>query len=97
MAGDTGAFDRDRNKSKYIIQTGEKVKINLREMTKAAIERIVAQGRVENEEEQILSGLKLGHSLPVIGGIELNKEPQREPVELGSTSCLLPRKRLCLC
>jgi len=29
----------------------------------------------------ILVGLKLGHALPVIGGIDLNKEPQREPVE----------------
>ena len=32
-------------------------------------------------EDWILVGLKLGHSLPVIGGIDLNKEPQREPVE----------------
>ncbi|MBI2830461.1 MAG: type II toxin-antitoxin system HicB family antitoxin [Chloroflexi bacterium] len=32
-------------------------------------------------EDWILIGLKLGHPLPVIGGIDLNKEPQREPVE----------------
>lgn len=32
-------------------------------------------------EDWILVGLKLGHTLPVIGGIDLNKEPQREPVE----------------
>ena len=32
-------------------------------------------------EEWVLLGLKLGHSLPVIAGIDLNQEPQREPVE----------------
>ena len=32
-------------------------------------------------EDWILVGLKLGHHLPIIGGIDLNKEPQREPVE----------------
>ena len=32
-------------------------------------------------EDWILVGLKLSHPLPVIGGIDLNKEPQREPVE----------------
>ena len=32
-------------------------------------------------EDWILVGLKLRHTLPVIGGIDLNKEPQREPVE----------------
>ena len=32
-------------------------------------------------EDWILVGLKLGHPLPVIGGIDLNKEPRREPVE----------------
>lgn len=32
-------------------------------------------------EEWILLGLKLGHVLPVIGGINLNKEPKHEPVE----------------
>lgn len=32
-------------------------------------------------EDWILVGLKLGHSLPVIDSIDLNKEPQREPVE----------------
>ncbi len=32
-------------------------------------------------EEWIVLGLKLGHSLPVIEGIDLNKEPTREPVD----------------
>lgn len=32
-------------------------------------------------EDWILVGLKLGHTLPVIGGINLNKEPTREPVD----------------
>lgn len=32
-------------------------------------------------EDWILVGLKLGHPLPVIGGIDLNREPSREPVD----------------
>jgi predicted RNase H-like HicB family nuclease len=32
-------------------------------------------------EDWILVGLKLGHSLPVISGIDLNKKPTREPVD----------------
>lgn len=32
-------------------------------------------------EDWILVGIKLGHSLPVIGGIDLNKEPTREPMD----------------
>jgi predicted RNase H-like HicB family nuclease len=32
-------------------------------------------------EDWILVGLKLGHSLPVIAGIDLNKEPIRESVD----------------
>jgi len=32
-------------------------------------------------EDWLLVGLKLGHPLPVIAGIDLNNEPQREPVE----------------
>lgn len=32
-------------------------------------------------EDWILVGLKLGHTLPVIAGIDLNKEPSREPVD----------------
>ena len=32
-------------------------------------------------EDWILVGLKLKHSLPVIGGIDLNREPTREPVD----------------
>jgi len=32
-------------------------------------------------EDWILVGLKLRHPLPVIGTIDLNKEPAREPVD----------------
>ncbi len=32
-------------------------------------------------EDWILMGLKLGHSLPVMGDIDLNREPTRETVE----------------
>ena len=32
-------------------------------------------------EDWMLVGLKLGHALPVIGGLDLNKEPTREPVD----------------
>jgi predicted RNase H-like HicB family nuclease len=32
-------------------------------------------------EDWILVGLKLGHYLPVIDKIDLNKDPKREPVE----------------
>jgi predicted RNase H-like HicB family nuclease len=32
-------------------------------------------------EDWLLVGFKLGHPLPVIDGIDLNKEPHREPVE----------------
>lgn len=32
-------------------------------------------------EDWILVGLKLGHPLPVVGGINLNKEPACEPVD----------------
>jgi predicted RNase H-like HicB family nuclease len=32
-------------------------------------------------EDWILVGLKLGHTLPVIGDIDLSKEPLREPVD----------------
>ena len=32
-------------------------------------------------EDWILLGLKLGHPLPVIGGIDLNREPVSEPVD----------------
>jgi hypothetical protein len=31
-------------------------------------------------EDWILLGIKLSHPLPVIGGIDLNKDPTREPV-----------------
>jgi predicted RNase H-like HicB family nuclease len=32
-------------------------------------------------EDWILLGLRLGHRLPALGGIDLNKEPAREPVD----------------
>ncbi len=32
-------------------------------------------------EDWILLGLRLSHPLPVIAGIDLNKEPAREPVD----------------
>ena len=32
-------------------------------------------------EDWILVGLKMGHPLPVIAGIDLNKEPTYEPVD----------------
>ncbi len=32
-------------------------------------------------EDWIMVGLKLGHALPVIAGIDLNREPRREPGE----------------
>lgn len=32
-------------------------------------------------EDWILLGLKLGHPLPAIGNIDLNKEPNHEPVD----------------
>lgn len=32
-------------------------------------------------EDWLLVGLKLGHALPVIGGIDLNKKPEYEPVD----------------
>ena len=32
-------------------------------------------------EDWILVGLKLGHTLPIVNNIDLNKEPIREPVD----------------
>lgn len=32
-------------------------------------------------EDWILVGLKLGHSLPIVDGIDLNREPEYEPLE----------------
>ena len=32
-------------------------------------------------EDWIVVGLKLGHSLPVIAGIDLNKKPTHEPMD----------------
>jgi predicted RNase H-like HicB family nuclease len=55
-----------------------------------ACKGVLAFGRSLNEcqdelrsilEDWILVGLKLGHSLPVVGGIDLNQEPLYEPVE----------------
>ncbi len=41
-------------------------------------------------EDWILVGLKLGHPLPVIASINLNKEPIYEPVVAMQTSPLYP-------
>lgn len=41
-------------------------------------------------EDWILVGLKLGHPLPVIASINLNKEPIYEPVVAMQTSSLYP-------
>jgi predicted RNase H-like HicB family nuclease len=32
-------------------------------------------------EDWVLVGIKLGHPLPTIAGIDLNREPAREPVD----------------
>ncbi len=32
-------------------------------------------------EDWVLVGIKLGHALPVIGGVDLNQEPTRESVD----------------
>lgn len=32
-------------------------------------------------EDWLLVGLKLGHPIPVLGGLDLNKEPVNEPLE----------------
>ena len=32
-------------------------------------------------EDWILMGLKLGHPLPIVGGIDLNMAPKREPLD----------------
>ncbi len=32
-------------------------------------------------EDWLLVGLKLGHALPIVDGIDLNKEPEYEPME----------------
>lgn len=32
-------------------------------------------------EDWLLVGLKLGHNLPIVDGIDLNKEPEYEPLE----------------
>ncbi len=32
-------------------------------------------------EDWLLVGLKLGHALPIVDGIDLNKEPAYEPLE----------------
>jgi len=39
------------------------------------------QGLRSTLEEWILLGIKLGHPLPVLGTIDLNKQPTREPVD----------------
>ena len=51
---------------------------------------VVAFGRTLREceeelrstlEDWILLGLKLGHEMPIIGGIDLNRQPEHEPVD----------------
>ncbi|MEK7381531.1 MAG: type II toxin-antitoxin system HicB family antitoxin [Gemmatimonadota bacterium] len=37
-------------------------------------------------EDWILIGIKLGHPLPVIGGIDLNTEPTRESMDTSNTA-----------
>lgn len=32
-------------------------------------------------EDWILVGIKLGHALPVVNGIDLNQEPEHEPLD----------------
>ncbi|MEN6604509.1 MAG: type II toxin-antitoxin system HicB family antitoxin [Bryobacteraceae bacterium] len=32
-------------------------------------------------EDWVLLGIKLNHRLPVLGGVDLNQEPAREPVD----------------
>lgn len=32
-------------------------------------------------EDWVLVGLKLGHRLPIVAGLDLNQEPAREPVD----------------
>ncbi|MBM2831234.1 MAG: hypothetical protein HW414_286 [Dehalococcoidia bacterium] len=44
------------------------------------LQRCVAELR-STLEDWILVGLKLGHAMPVIDGIDLNMNPQHEPVE----------------
>lgn len=46
----------------------------------------VTLSRCQNElrstlEDWILVGLKLNHPLPIVSGIDLNKEPTHEPVD----------------
>jgi hypothetical protein len=40
-----------------------------------------AAGLRSTLEDWLLVGLKLGHALPVVDGLDLNKEPAHEPVE----------------
>jgi predicted RNase H-like HicB family nuclease len=55
-----------------------------------ACEGVIAFGRTLREceeeirstlEDWVLLGIKLGHPLPVIGGLDLNREPLRETVD----------------
>jgi predicted RNase H-like HicB family nuclease len=41
-------------------------------------------------EDWVLLGMKLAHALPVIGGIDLNREPVHEPVDTLSAVRLHP-------
>lgn len=46
-------------------------------------------------EDWILVGLKLGHPLPVINSIDLNKEPQDESVEVDKIPTVISRIEMC--
>lgn len=47
----------------------------------AATLRLCEQGLRSTLEDWILVGLKMGHELPVIDGIDLNRMPSYEPVD----------------
>ncbi len=45
------------------------------------VSQALASAVYDKLEDWILVGLKLGHSLPVIGDVDLSRAPQHEPVE----------------
>lgn len=51
-----------------------------RGLSDSALQECQAQFR-STLEDWILVGIKLGHPLPVIAGLDLNNEPMREPVD----------------
>ena len=46
-----------------------------------AFEATLKECEAELRSTWLLLGLKLGHTLPIIDGIDLNKEPAYEPME----------------